>query len=184
MKLKNTLKAVGSVLAGALVVVEIILIALVLVSRVSGQTPAVFGYQLFQIITPSMEPEIMVDDIIISKAYTGGEVQVGDVVTYIGREGEYRGKRITHEVIAADGNTLITKGVANPSADPAIQTSDIIGVMVYKTVILGKIYKVISSTAGFIFLLVLPLVIMIISECRDLIRQIRKEAQSGDEDNE
>ncbi len=182
MKIKKAFGVLLSALSFALVALEIILILFVVVSKIGGQTPSVFGYQAFQIISPSMEPEIMVGDMIISRVYHGGELAAGDVVTYIGREGDLRAKRVTHKVIAVEGDKVITQGVANPGPDPQITKNDIIGVMVYKTVILDNIYRVISSTAGFILLLVLPLVAMILGEVRDLVKLIRKEAQSTDEE--
>ncbi len=185
MKLKKALGKIGTVLSYALVILEIVLILFVIVSKAGGQLPTVFGYQMFQVVTPSMEPEIMVGDIIISKAYNKEDLEVGDVITYIGREGDLSGKRITHKVIEVNGDKIVTQGVAaGTSPDPAITKDDVIGVMTYKTVVLDKVYKVISSTPGFILLLVLPLVIMIIYEFRDLVRQIRKEAGSVDEEAE
>ncbi len=182
MKFKNALNRIGEVLSAALVVLEIALILFVLISKISGDMPALFGYRMFQIISPSMEPELMVGDIIISKEYNGEQLEPGDVITYIGREGDFAGKNITHKVIWVEDNEIVTQGIANPSPDPKITKSDVIGVMTYKTIILDKIYKVISSTAGFILLLVVPLVVMIINEFKDLIKQIREEAESTDDE--
>ena len=134
-----------------------------------------------------MEPEIKVGDVIISRVYDGGELHEGDVVTYVGSSGDVNGMLITHEVISVSGEgdsrTLTTKGVANPVADPPISVKDVRAVFVYKTVLIGPIYRVISNIWGFIFLVALPMVAMIVGEVINLVREWRnqKEEQSDEQ---
>ena len=127
-----------------------------------------------------MTPDLEVGDVIISKQYDGGELSVGQVVEYIGKEGSYTGKIITHRIesISGEGDdrVIITKGTANNDADPPISPSDIIAVMVYKTVIIGKIYSILSTTPGFILLVLLPMAAMIVAEIVRLILDIKGES--------
>ncbi len=173
MKFKKILNKIGSLLFYALLAMEIVLMIFFMVKRLTGQRPTMFGYQMFQVITSSMEPDLQAGDIIISKVYQGEELQIGDIITYIGREGDAYGKLITHKVTWVNGDEIITQGSANASTDPVIAKSDVIGVMIYKTVVFQKLYTVIGSATGCIFLLVLPLFILLIMECKDIIKQIR-----------
>ena len=188
MKTTKFLGKVGGVLSTVLIVLEIVLILFVVVSKMMGGTPALFGYQMYVVVTPSMEPEIRVGDVLISKKYTGGELREGDVITYLGREGDLAGKMITHEIIAIQGEgdheRIIAKGIANSAPDPAITREDIASVMVYKTVLIGFIYSIISSTWGFWLLVVAPLVVMIVAEIVTLVREIKKEGEKSNENEQ
>ena len=187
-KIKKAGRSILHALSIIIVIIEIVLILFLVLTKMSGGVPRLFGHSVYVIATPSMTPELEVGDIIISKAYDGGELSVGDVVEYVGKSGEMKGKIITHKIISIDGEgadrTIITKGTANTEADPPIAPSDIISVMKYKTVVIDKIYRVISTTWGFICLVILPMAAMIVSEIVDLARQIKKEKEGGYDDEE
>ncbi len=180
----KVLRKLGAVLTGLLVATELLAIIFIVAMRLSGGVPSLFGYNLYVIVSPSMEPEIMVGDIIISKEYDGEEdLEVGQVVTYLGKEGDLAGKTITHKVVRIlnDGETIITRGVANGDDDPAIGKDDIMSVMVYKPFLIGKIYSVISTTWGFLLLVLIPMMALIVSEIVNLIKDIKEEKE---EDND
>lgn len=176
----KVLKKIGSVLAGLLVAVELIAIIFIVVMRLSGGVPSLFGYNVYVIVSPSMEPEIKVGEIIISREYDGELLSEGQVITYLGKEGDVKGKIVTHKVVSVtnNGETVVTKGVANKDNDPAIGKSDILSVMVYKPFILGKIYSVISSTWGFILCILVPMILLIVSEIVNLVRDIKEEEKT------
>ena len=111
-KVKKVFKGIGKALSIALIVFGVILIIFLVVSKVQGNPPTLFGHQMYFIRTGSMSDYLVPGDIIFSKTYDGGELRAGadgDVVTYFG---EVDGKRamITHRVIEVDGDTVITKG--------------------------------------------------------------------------
>ena len=180
--IKSKLKKLGSVLITLLVILEVFVIVFIVFSKISGNVPSAFGYQMYVVVSPSMEPQIEVGDVIISKEYDGGELAVGDVVTYLGREGDMSGKMITHEIVRIDGDEIITKGLANNSEDPSITRDDVYSVMLYNTVVISAVYGVMTSTVGFICLVILPLLLMIVSEIVGMVIQIKKEGAKNDEE--
>ena len=182
--MKKRLGKIGSLLSTLLIVLELVIILSIVVCKIGGNTPSILGYRMYVIVSPSMEPEIKVGDMIIAKEYDGQELSVGDIVTYLGREGEMAGKVITHKIVEIDGEHIVTKGVANTLEDPAITHDDLLAVMVYKTVVLSFVYRVISSPAGFICLVLLPLIAMIVTEIVTLMIQIKKEGEGVDDENE
>ena len=185
-KAKKALKIVGRVLSIALIVIEVLIIIFLVVSKVQGDTPTLFGYQMYFIRTGSMEPYLEPGDVIISKKYDGRELvsgENGDVVTYRGSIGN-RAELITHRVIEVDGDEIITQGDANNVADSPITKNEIEAVMVYKTVVIDKIYKVISTTWGFWLLIFMPIAILIISEIVSLAKELKKEKDEVAEENE
>ena len=187
-RIKKAGKSILHALSIVIVAIEIVLILFLVLTKMSGGVPTVFGHSVYVIASPSMTPELEVGDIIIAKAYDGGALRVGDVVEYVGKSGDMKGKIITHKIISIDGEgaerTIITKGTANTEADPPIKPSDVISVMKYKTVVIDKIYRVISTTWGFLCLVILPMIAMIVSEIVDLARQIKKEKTGGYGDEE
>ena len=89
---------------------------------------------------------------------------------------------ITHRVIEVNGDEVITKGDANDMADDPITKENIEAVMVYKTVVISKIYKVISTTWGFWLLIFTPISLLIVSEIVSLVKELKKENEVADED--
>lgn len=183
MKAKNVVKKTLKGLVVAFIVLEVVLMCFVMIFKMSGKNPALFGYQFYVIVSPSMEPELSVDDVILSEKYKGQPIETGDIITFLGREGSLEGKVVTHQVIKVeeiDGElSITTKGLANNIEDPSITQNDVLSVMKYKTVVFGAIYRLMSSTAGFIFLILLPLLILIASEIYRLARILH-----GDENDE
>lgn len=185
-KAKKALKVTGRVFSAALIAFEVLLIIFLIVSKVQGGPPTLFGHQMYFIRSGSMSPYLEVGDVIISKKYDGGELvagENGDVVTYYGKV-EGRTELITHRVIEVDGDTVVTKGDYNTSVDSPISKSEIEAVMTYKTVIIDDIYGVISTTWGFWLLIFTPIALLIVSEIISLIKEIKKEKQEADDGNE
>ena len=72
-----------------------------------------FGYTLFEVQSGSMSPTINVDDMLLVKLTT--DIKKGDIITYKNEE-----NFITHRVIEANGDKIITKGDSNNSEDKII----------------------------------------------------------------
>lgn len=185
-KAKKIVKGIGHGLGIALIVFEVLIIIFLVVSKVQGDPPTLFGHQMYFIRTGSMSPYLEPGDVIISKKYDGGELVAGkdgSVVTYYGNIGD-NVDMITHRVIKIDGDTVITQGDFNNIADAPITKDDIEAVMVYKTVIIDKIYMVISTTWGFWLFIFTPIAVLIISEIVSLIKELKKEKEVPDENEE
>ena len=189
MDKKNTKKAfsvIGRVLSIALIVFEVIVIIFLVISKVQGTPPTLFGYQMYFIRTGSMSPYLEPGDVIISKKYEGGELiagKDGDVVTYYG---DMNGnvELITHRVVKVDGDKITTQGDFNNIADSPITKDDIEAVMVHKTVVIDKIYKIISTTWGFWLFIFTPIASLIVAEIVSLVKELKKEKEVADENEE
>ena len=183
---KNTFSIIGRVLSAALIVFEVIIIIFLVVSKVQGTPPTLFGHQMYFIRTGSMSPYLEPGDVIISKKYDGGELiagKDGDVVTYYG---DMNGtvELITHRVIEVDGDKVVTQGDFNNVADLPITKDDIEAVMVHKTVVIDKIYKIISTTWGFWLFIFTPIASLIVAEIVSLVKELKKEKEVADENEE
>ena len=183
---KRVFKGIGRTLSIALIVFEVIIIVFLVISKVQGNPPTLFGHQMYFIRTGSMSPYLEPGDVIISKKYDGGELiagRDGDIVTYYG---DVRGstEMITHRVIEIDGDKIVTKGDFNNTADSPITKNDVEAVMVYKTVVIDKIYMIISSTWGFWLFIFTPIALLIISEIVSLVKELKREKEEADENEE
>ena len=183
---KKIFKGIGHAFSIALIVFEVIIIIFLVVSKVQGTPPTLFGYQMYFIRTGSMSPYLEPGDIIISKKYDGGELiagKDGDVVTYYG---DVNGTTqfITHRVIKVNGDNVITQGDDNNVADSPITKNEIEAVMVYKTVVIDKIYKVISTTWGLWLLIFTPIALLIVAEIVSLVKELKKEKEVADGNEE
>ncbi len=184
MKAKKVFSTLGKILSITFVVFEIVIIFFLVSSKIQGETPSLFGYQIYFIQTGSMEPYLEIGDVIISKKYDGGELSAGkdgDIVTYLGKEDTYKGKLITHRVIEIDADEIIAQGDANNTRDPAITKDDIKSVMVYKTVIIDKFYKITSTVWGFLLVIVIPLIAIMASEVVSIVKEIKEGKKEADE---
>lgn len=149
----------------------------VLVLRFLGESPSVFGYCFYYVLTESMEPEIHAGDMILGKRVDTDELSVGDVVTYLGDTGSMKDKIITHKIVEIEDDIFTTKGVANDIPDPPIYGSQILSKYVLTIPVAGKLFSVINSKVGFVFLIATPLVLLIVNEISIIVKAFKEDKE-------
>lgn len=165
MDWKKFFSRVRLVLGSILVVVLFITLIVTLVSRISGKTPEMFGISLLRISSNSMEPELMVGDIILIKDADIMQIKEGDIISYRGEKGSYAGKVITHKVIdeprfsEAEGvYYLTTAGIREGAhADPEIEQTQVLGKLVCVVPLLGWLYNFFTTWYGFLIFVLIVL---------------------------
>lgn len=156
-KIKNILLTV------ILVLLVIVVVASVFI-KATGNTPSIGGYMLFRVATGSMEPEIMIGDVILVKEPSDySAIAVGDVVTYESRFGVTAGRPVTHKVIKAPYEDngewyLQTQGVANDIPDEEINAEQLLGVMVVKIPFLKELYSFFLTPWGLLTIIALIII--------------------------
>lgn len=127
----------------------VMLMLLVIAVMVPFTIPKLFGYQIYGVLTGSMEPSIPVGSALFIKPCGIGEIVVGDVVTYtLGSGTDYV---MSHRVIeiAEQENLLRTKGDANNEADPEpVNTERLIGKAVLTVPGLGRAAEYLETASG------------------------------------
>lgn len=95
-------------------------------AKKTGEPITVFGYRPVYVLTGSMEPYMMTDSIVITRAVAGGEaLREGDVVTYHVEDADGKELAITHRILEIQEDGLIlTKGDNNRVADAYPITAD------------------------------------------------------------
>jgi len=174
------------ILSGSITVILLLLLATAMVQKISGNPPGFFGYHMMNVLTGSMEPEIMTGDAILVRECGADEVKLGDVVCYRGTSGVMTGRMITHKVVAApyecDGEIwLQTQGTANLVPDDPIKGEQVYGKVVCRLLLIGKIYSFFCTVPGLIIVTV-PILWMIFDGIKDIIGGVDGEDEESDEE--
>ena len=190
-KIRNNkaLKIIGNILYYILVVFIVLILLVVILQRVTKNNASIGGIRIFNIVTESMVPEYKVGDILISKSTSLDKIKVGDDIVYLGNKDTFTGKVVTHRVIDIekneDGTYLFhTKGIANTAEDPVVSGSQVYGVIIYKTVIISFIRKIINNLYGFYFLIFTPLTILIVVKIIKIYQERKYDEESEDEEED
>lgn len=131
----------------------LVLILMVVVICLPLTVPRFLGYELYAIVSGSMEPSIPVGSVVYAKAAEPGGIQPGDVVVFYG--GHASDTVITHR--AVENHTaeqeLLTKGDANDGNDMLpISYSNVIGKVELSIPLLGFLLPLITGISGKIYL--------------------------------
>lgn len=110
------------------------------------KVPSVFGYKPFIVLSGSMETDIRVGDLIITKEIDPTTLVIGDVVAFRDAEGTVTTHRIIEMVTCPSGTCFITKGDNNSSQDQQlVERSDIEGIYVGRIPSVGNMLKSLSE---------------------------------------
>lgn len=162
-KVFRIIKLIKNIICWTLIVILVFTLVLFFTSRINGSTPSVFGYSIFRVSSGSMEPELMVGDIILDKTVDNPEdLKVGDVITF--KSSDYGDLLVTHKVIKApyeeNGKLMLqTKGIANEVEDKPISVDNVKGIMICKVDYLDTVYNVFLSPWGLLILIALIVII-------------------------
>lgn len=128
-------------------------------------------FSIYTIVSESMEPTINKYDVIINtKVDDIDDVKVNDVITFISTWKVTYGMTITHRVVGTktldDGEKcLVTRGDNNTVEDMAcVKKSDLIGVTKAVIPSLGKVQFFLSSSSGFLLVILVPALYIIIKD--------------------
>lgn len=160
----SKVKKIFNILGTILLIVLVAVVILMFNARISGEAPNVFGYQIFRVSSGSMEPELMIGDVILVKDAKPEDVKAGDIVTYKGEEGDLDDKFITHKMLEdpvyTDGHYIFkSQGVAEGTLpDPDWYEDQLVGVYVCKIPFIDSVYSFFVTPYGLItFVLVIVL---------------------------
>ena len=145
--MRRAISAVSSVL-GALLIAAVILICVPLT------VPQLMGYEVYAIVSGSMEPAIPTGSLVYAKDAEPGEIEPGDVIVF--RGGVDANTVITHRVTenqTAD-RAFITKGDANEGEDVTpVPYEHVLGRVTRSVPYLGFFLPAVSTMQGKISLL-------------------------------
>lgn len=165
---KSPVAVVCSTLGTALLIIIILI-------TIPFTVPRVFGFNIYTVITGSMEPEIPVGSLVYVKGTAPEDVEKEDVIAFYG--GRDSSAVITHRVVANSDimGEFITKGDANKTKDMnPVPYSDYIGKVVLSIPVIGGIAQTITSMPGRIAAVSLFLLSVVLQILGDVIGKSRK----------
>ena len=152
-------------------------------AKTTGSKPLI---SLYTIVSPSMEPTIMVYDVIIDTRVTKDEdLKIGDIITFYSNTIDTGGYTVTHrieDIYESNGiKYYTTKGDNNIDADSGIITIDnIVGKCRFVIPSIGKMQMFITSRAGWVLIILIPALGIIIIDIKKLIKIFRIKEQIED----
>ena len=169
----TVLKKVWNIVSTALVLLMVLCAVFLMGSRL-------IGYQCYNVISPSMEPEYSVGDLLYVKKVDVNTVQVGDPITFILNEDLVVA---THRVVEIDAENqrFYTKGDANEIADSEpVHFNNVIGVPQFSIPKLGYVSDFVQNPPGMYITIGVGIILILAVFLPDMIGKKKKE----DEDKE
>ncbi len=144
-----------------------------------GTAKPLFG--AYVIISGSMEPNIHVYDVIISKRVDPSTLEVGDVITFHSNDTRFYGETVTHrivEVIDSKKGIYRTKGDANNVEDEALTVGEnIMGKVVMRIPQLGRVQSFIATKGGWFIVILIPCLCVISYDIVKIMKLVGKKGK-------
>lgn len=135
-----------------------------------------FGWSVDTVFSGSMEPQLEVGGVAVTRPVAAEEIKAGDIITFYPPMSE---QLTSHRVIAvADGLPVYfqTKGDANEQADPfVLPAENVVGKVCLHLPYLGYAAQFIKTPLGMLLTLCLPGLVIIGMEMRNIWRVITEE---------
>ena len=150
----------------------VVLLAVVGVFVATAVPQAVGADHSYVVLSDSMSPAIDAGAVVFVSETPAGEIEAGDIITFE-QAGTGSESRVTHrvvEVVESDGaRQFRTKGDANEDPDPTLVTeSQVVGVVQFHVPYVGYVTSFAQSKLGILALVVVPAVLLVVSELWDL----------------
>lgn len=183
--IKRVLKMIANIFSWTALSILIIIAGCLIYYVVSSNIYASRGekfeppFSLYTIISPSMEPNIKVYDVIVDvRVKDPKEIQKGDIITFISSSSISAGFTVTHRVhdVIEDekGLSFKTKGDNNLTPDSSPVTAEnVLGKVVFKIPQLGRVQFLLASKGGWICLILIPALGIIIYDILKLFKLIK-----------
>ena len=171
--MNNTLKKIWNIVSTALVVLIVLCAVFLMGSRL-------LGFQCYNVISPSMEPEYLVGDLIYVKEVDPTTIKEGDVITFIVNEDLVVG---THRVVRVDAENqrFYTKGDANEIEDQSpVHFNNVIGVPQFSIPKLGYVSDFVQNPPGMYITIGVGIILILAVFLPDMIGK----KKNKDEDKE
>lgn len=160
--MKKTLKTVWNVVSTVLVVLIVLCAVFLMGSRI-------MGYQVYTVISGSMEPEYSVGDLLYVKKVDVNTIKAGDPITFILNEDLVVA---THRVVRVDSENqrFYTKGDANEIEDnDPVHFNNVIGVPQFSIPLLGYVSDYIQHPPGMYVTIAVGVVLILLVFAPDLL---------------
>lgn len=183
--LKKIIYGIVNFISVVIIAAAIVVLIMALLTK-PGKPPSIGGFTLLRITTGSMVPTYDVDTMILVQETDPSQIREGDVISFYSSDPMLDGAVNTHRVvrIEKDGGQYVytTKGDGNNVEDPYdVKSEYLVGKVIWSSVILGKISRLVSNPLIFIPVILVPLAVILLSNFFQTISLARKIAKEEEE---
>ena len=172
--MKNILKKIWDVVSTVLVVVIVLCAVFLMGSRI-------LGYQVYTVLSGSMEPEYTVGDLLYVKKVDVNSIEVGDPITFILNEDLVVA---THRVVRVDAENqrFYTKGDANEIEDSEpVHFNNVIGVPKFSIPKFGYVSDFMQNPPGMYVTIAAGVVLILLVFLPDMIGKKKEDEPKAEE---
>jgi signal peptidase len=130
------------------------------------------GWRVDAVLSGSMEPEVKVGSLVVTRPVEPETIVVGDIITF--RPVSVGENLITHRVIGIGQSSSLyfeTKGDANDMPDPfTVPAQNLVGKVCFHAPYWGYFTEFLKTPIGFLFAVVIPGIVIITSYILSLLR--------------
>ena len=166
------LKMIGNIVFATFSVLIGIIVLFSIFSKLKGDIPSIAGYQLYNVLGSSMEPSLHKGSIVLIKRINPEDLAVNDIITFRGNGDS--NKLVTHRIVSinrTDSLSFETRGDANDANDISpVLASQILGKAGISIPVVGYLVHFTQSKVGLLTMIIIPGVLIIIFELRNLIK--------------
>jgi len=135
-----------------------------------------FGWRVDTVFSGSMEPELKVGGVVVTRPVEAEDIKVGDIITFHSPLNE---ELISHRVIAVGDEASLhfqTKGDVNEDADPfVVPAQNVVGKVCLHIPYFGYVTQFVKTPLGLLLTLCLPGLVIIAMEMRNIWRALNAE---------
>lgn len=160
-------------------VVSTVLVVLVVLCAVFLMGSRVMGYQVYTVISGSMEPNFRIGDLLYVKEVPAQEIRVGDAITFVQNE---QLVVATHRVVRIDAEKQLfyTKGDANEIEDGApVHFRNLIGRAEFSVPLLGYVSDFVQNPPGMHITIAVGAVLIILVFLPDFLPKKKPEEDAS-----
>ncbi|WP_372912607.1 signal peptidase I [Salinigranum sp.] len=140
----------------------------------------------YVVLSDSMEPTMSAGDLIFVRDVPAENIDQGDVITFRYSPREATTTHRVVDVTTEDGRqAFVTKGDANDGTDPNLVTPEmVVGKLVLTLPLYGHITTFADSRLGTVLLVVVPSVLYLVTETRELWLEATSNGQTDGREHE
>lgn len=171
---QRVLKTFGNTLFIVMIVFMIAIVAFMVKGKIDGGVPSVGPYQLYVVLSGSMNPVFDTGSILAVEKIDPAAVKLKDIITF--KSPEDKNMIITHRVMGimtleTGQIAYLTQGDANNAPDnKLVPKENLIGKAVYWVPYAGYVTEFAKTKKGIFIMIVIPGALIIISELWRLFR--------------
>jgi len=181
---KSIIKIISNIVSTIIMIALGSFIVVMLVFMIKGmnskEPPTIFNYQLYIVQSNSMSPTFETGSLIIIKKADNQSIQENDIITYRRSRDTVATTHRVVEIIEDGDLQYITRGDANNVEDPMpVSEEDVMGKVVFWIPYIGYILGFIRTKQGLLICIVLPALIIILTQIIKLIKAENKKERKS-----